>query len=137
MESFGLIASLALLFAALAAVTVLAYQLQRAKVKEVAATERLAAKQDELDSLQTSASELSVENKSLKSDIQAYREELATIKTSLELERKQFEEKLDLLNESREQLSTAFKNIANEIFEDKSKKFTATNKESLSAVLTP
>ena len=137
MESFGLIASLALLFAALAAVTVLAYQLQRAKVKEVAATERLAAKQDELDSLQTSASELSVENKSLKSDIQAYREELATIKTSLELERKQFEEKLGLLNESREQLSTAFKNIANEIFEDKSKKFTATNKESLSAVLTP
>lgn len=137
MESFGLIASLALLFAALAAVTVLAYQLQRAKVKEVAATERLAAKQDELDSLQTSASELLVENKSLKSDIQAYREELATIKTSLELERKQFEEKLDLLNESREQLSTAFKNIANEIFEDKSKKFTATNKESLSAVLTP
>ena len=55
----------------------------------------------------------------------------------MDLERKQFEEKLSLLNESREQLVITFKNLANEIFDDKSKKFTATNKESLNAVLNP
>ena len=55
----------------------------------------------------------------------------------MDLERKQFEEKLSLVNESREQLVITFKNLANEIFDDKSKKFTATNKESLNAVLNP
>lgn len=137
MELQFLIASFGLLFAALVAIVVLVRQLQTAKVKEVAATERLAAKEIEFAALQNSGSELSTENNSLKAEIQSYREELATLKTSLELERKQFEEKLDLLDESRERLSAAFKNVANEIFEDKSKKFTASNKDSLNAVLSP
>ena len=59
------------------------------------------------------------------------------METSLDLERKQHSEKLELLNESKQQLSIAFKNIANEIFDDKSKKFAENNKESLSTVLNP
>ncbi|MDE0733563.1 MAG: DNA recombination protein RmuC [Gammaproteobacteria bacterium] len=74
---------------------------------------------------------------SLQSQLQVFREDNARLTISLEFETKQFEEKMSLLNESRDQLGVAFKNIANEIFDDKSKKFTATNKESLSAVLNP
>ena len=135
METFVLIASL--LLVAIAAIAVLARQLQEAKIREATAGERVAAKEAELESLRSNQAQLSEDNSSLKSEIQNYREELATVKTSLDLERKQFEEKLSLLNESREQLVITFKNLANEIFDDKSKKFTATNKESLNAVLNP
>lgn len=137
MEIFVLIASTSLLFAALAVIAALARQLQGVKIREATASERVTAKEAELEFLQSNHAELSEDNSSLKSEIQNYREELATVKTSLDLERKQFGEKLSLLNESREQLSTTFKNIANEIFEDKSKRFTATNKETLNAVLNP
>jgi len=135
MEIFVLIASL--LLVAIAAIAVLARQLQGAKIREATAGERVTAKEAELESLRSNQAQLSEDNSSLKSEIQNYREELATVKTSLDLERKQFEEKLSLLNESREQLVITFKNLANEIFDDKSKKFTATNKESLNAVLNP
>ena len=135
METFVLIASL--LLVAIAAIAVLARQLQGAKIREATAGERVTAKEAELESLRSNQAQLSEDNSSLKSEIQNYREELATVKTSLDLERKQFEEKLSLVNESREQLVITFKNLANEIFDDKSKKFTATNKESLNAVLNP
>jgi DNA recombination protein RmuC len=137
MELLLTIASLGLLLAALAAIAVLVKQLQTAKINEAAVVERLTAKQSELELSQETQAQLSQENNSLTSEVQSNREELASVKTSLDLERKQFEEKLALLNDSKEQLSVAFKNIANEIFEDKSKKFTSTNKESLNAVLNP
>ena len=137
METFVLIASTGLLLAALTAIVVLARQLQGAKIREVTISERLSAKEADLESLKSNYVQLSEDNSLLKSEIQNYREELAAVKTSLDLERRQFEEKLSLLNESREQLVITFKNIANEIFEDKSKKFTATNRETLNAVLSP
>ena len=126
-----------LLLAAVAAVLQLMRQTQQARLEEVTARERLAAKQAEMDRLLESMHKAESDNESLKNDIQNYREQIATLKTSLELERKQFEEKLSLLNDSRDQLSAAFKNIANEIFDDKTKKFTATSKASLEMVLNP
>ena len=126
-----------LLLAAVAAILQLMRQTQQARLEEVTARERLAAKQAEMDRLLESMHKAESDNESLKNDIQNYREQIATLKTSLELERKQFEEKLSLLNDSRDQLSAAFKNIANEIFDDKTKKFTATSKASLETVLNP
>ena len=125
------------LLAALAGIFLLQRQLQRSRLDEVAVKERLLAKQAEADGLREALQKAASDNESLKADIQDYREQNATLKTSLEFERKQFDEKLTLLNDSREQLSTAFKNIANEIFDDKAKKFTATSKESLATVLNP
>ncbi len=112
METFVLIASTGLLLAALTAIVVLARQLQGAKIREVTISERLTAKEADLESLQSNCIQLSEDNSLLKSEIQSYREELAAVKTSLDLERRQFEEKLSLLNESREQLVITFKNIA-------------------------
>ena len=137
MDLLLLIAGLSILLAALAVIALLVKQLQTARVNESAANERLSAKQSEMELIQQSQSRLSSENSSLLSEVQTSREELVSVKTSLDAERRQFEEKLALLNESKEQLGEAFKNIANEIFEDKSQKFTSTNRESLNAVLTP
>lgn len=137
MDLLLLIAGLSILLAALAVITLLVKQLQTARVNESAANERFSAKQSEMELIQQSQSRLSSENGSLLYEVQTSREELVSVKTSLDLERRQFEEKLALLNESKEQLGVVFKNIANEIFEDKSKKFTSTNRESLNAVLTP
>ena len=83
-------------------------QLYIVRVGEVAVKERLAAKQIDISNLQSSLSKVEAENESLNLDIQSYKEQLATVRTSLDLERKQFEDKLTLLNDSREQLSSAF-----------------------------
>jgi len=126
-----------LLFSASASVVYLARQLQLSKIGETSAKEQLSAKLNELSTSLSTNEELSQENSSLKEDLRLRREELISLRVRLELEEKQFEEKLTLLNESRDELGSAFKNIANEIFEDRSKKFASANKESLSAILSP
>jgi DNA recombination protein RmuC len=47
------------------------------------------------------------------------------------------EEKIDLLMSNKEALSNQFKNLANEIFEEKDKKFSSQNKQKLDALLNP
>ena len=91
----------------------------------------------EVESLRVDLAQAAADKQSLQTEIQQLRESQASMNTSLELERKQFDEKLALLNDSKEQLGVAFKNIANEIFDDKSKKFNDTNKQSLATVLGP
>lgn len=59
------------------------------------------------------------------------------LKTQLEEQGKQAEEKLALLKEAKDRLSSEFKNLANEIFEEKSNKFTEQNKTNLETVLKP
>ncbi|MDG2422200.1 MAG: DNA recombination protein RmuC, partial [Gammaproteobacteria bacterium] len=118
-------------------IMLLARLLQSSKISETSAKEQLIAKQSELESLLERCEDLSKENTILKADFRSNREELIALQTRLELEEKQFDEKIELLNTSRDQLGAAFKNIANEIFEERSKKFTVANKESLSAILSP
>ena len=62
---------------------------------------------------------------------------IAELETSIEQERKSAIEKLKLLEESKEELKNEFKNLSNEILEEKSKKFTETNKENIDGILTP
>jgi len=62
---------------------------------------------------------------------------IVELETSLEKERKATIEKLNLLEDSKEELKNEFKNLSNEILEEKSKKFTETNKENIDGILTP
>jgi DNA recombination protein RmuC len=64
-------------------------------------------------------------------------ENKAVLETKLELEKTQSEEKLALLKESKAELSLQFKNLANEIFDDKSKRFEERNTVALSGLLNP
>ncbi len=57
--------------------------------------------------------------------------------TLLKNERSNSREKLHLLGEAREDLRLQFKELAQQIFEEKSERFSKHNKEKLSAILTP
>jgi DNA recombination protein RmuC len=124
-------------FAAMVCIFYLSRRVQFLSIVDASLRERLLAKELEIEKNQNTLKKSEADVVYLQSQLQAFREDNARLTTSLELEGKQFKEKMSLLNESRDQLGVAFKNIANEIFDDKSKKFTAINKESLSMVLGP
>lgn len=127
----------ALAFVLIAVIVWMLRQAERLKLAEQSAREKLNSRESELGNAVQSQHLAEKQNASLVSELQLLREQKARLETSLELERKQHGEKLALLDESKEQLGIAFKNIANEIFEDKSKKLVDNNKESLSTVLNP
>ena len=64
-------------------------------------------------------------------------QQAANLSAQLEAERTQSEEKLSLLQEARESLREQFKNLANEILEDKSKRFTEQNQTNIGQLLGP
>ncbi|WP_304544445.1 DNA recombination protein RmuC [Sulfurimonas microaerophilic] len=63
--------------------------------------------------------------------------EYISLKSRYEAEIKASNEKLKLLQDAKNELSLEFKNLANQIFEDKSKQFSSSNKEQLELLLKP
>lgn len=63
--------------------------------------------------------------------------ELASVSTQLDAERAQATEKLALLDAAREALSNQFKTLANDILEEKSRRFTEQNQTNLGQLLEP
>ena len=63
--------------------------------------------------------------------------ELAVLNSRYDDEVKASQEKLAVLKSAKEELSLEFKNLANQIFEDKTKKFDHTHKEQLEILLKP
>ena len=59
------------------------------------------------------------------------------LEAELDAERKQGLGRIESLNEAKEALTSQFKNLANEILEDKSRRFTEQNAASLDALLKP
>ena len=59
------------------------------------------------------------------------------LEAELDSERKQVQHRIDSLNEAKEALTNQFKNLANEILEDKTKKFTEQNAQQLDILLKP
>ena len=63
--------------------------------------------------------------------------QIAALNTQLTQERSQNLEKIALLQNAREELSSQFKNLANDILEEKSKRFSEQNQQSLGQLLEP
>ena len=102
-----------------------------------ALNERVEAREVRISELTESLSKAEKEDNELTASNTALKESIAVLETKLTEERKLTDEKLKLLAESKEKLSEAFKNLANDIFEDKSKKFKEENKSSIDALLKP
>lgn len=100
----------------------------RAKAEEKAA---------QIGQLEQRLAELSQQFAALQEDNAVLRENASRLEASLSEERRQSEEKLRLLEDARGQLTVQFKQLANEILEDKSKRFTDQNKLNLDGVLSP
>ncbi len=64
-------------------------------------------------------------------------EVVAELEARLETERNSHNEKLKTLEQAREQLKQEFQNLANRIFDEKSKRFSENNKENLGHLLNP
>jgi Uncharacterized protein conserved in bacteria len=87
---------------------------------------------------------LKAENDQLKSHLEILQERVVDLSSELsesevkrEEETKSLDEKLALLSEAREEFALQFKNLANDVLEDKSKRFTEQNKINLDSLLTP
>jgi DNA recombination protein RmuC len=76
-----------------------------------------------------------------KTQLIAHQQELmakvAELSTQLEAERLQNSEKIELLGEAKAQLSDQFKALANDILEEKSKRFTEQNQSNIEQILSP
>ncbi|MFM8501399.1 MAG: DNA recombination protein RmuC, partial [Fluviibacter sp.] len=69
--------------------------------------------------------------------LNALNAQVATLTMQLTQERNQSNEKLALLQSAREELTHQFKNLANDILEEKSKRFSEQNQQSLGQLLDP
>ena len=112
-------------------------QSQQLKLAELSSREKLLAREAELGNAIQSLHNSENQKGALNIELQSLREHKAKLGTSLEMEKSQHTKDLAFLNESKEQMGEAFENIANKIFDDKSKKLVDNNKESLSTVLNP
>lgn len=91
---------------------------------------RLKEVQDEIYQLKQHLSKKEIEN--IKS--QTMIAELQTLNTQ---QQKAADEKLILLNETKDELKNQFKTLANDIFDEKDRKFSAQSKEKLNAIINP
>ena len=62
---------------------------------------------------------------------------IAELETAIEKERESTIEKLELFENSKKEFKNEFENLSNKILEEKSKKFTQTNKKNIDGILSP
>ena len=99
--------------------------------------ERLQGKEEETNVLQGEIRLLEQQTMGLNADNTHLREQVVRLQTELTSERQKFEEKLTILEDAREQMTLQFKNLASDILEDKSKRFTRSNEENIAQILKP
>lgn len=107
--------------------------LERASTSETQVTER----QRQSEAVMAEREELAGKYSALQAEAASLQSELAGVRRDLVHERSQAAEKLTLLENAREQLSNQFKALANEILEEKSKRFTEQNQANLGQLLEP
>lgn len=117
---------------------IIAQQLLNKRDRELAiASERLQARDDEITALQSDIQQLETLNATLGESSVQLREHISRLQSDLGNERTQFAEKLQLLESARERMTLEFKDLASEILDEKSRKFTASNQENISLILKP
>lgn len=100
---------------------------------QAAATER----QSQLTNLGEEVLSLNTDRNNLLTLQSQLRAQVAQLTATLGAEREQSTEKIALLNEAREELTASFRNLANDILEEKSQKFADLNKTNLTQILDP
>lgn len=100
-------------------------------------TAELAASRDALAACSQETAELRTGKEAADARISQILEELTELRTRTDDERVHAQEKLQMLGEAREALTLQFKNLANEILEEKSKRFAEQNQATLGQLLDP
>jgi len=97
----------------------------------------LAQTNERLSGIERERDLYSVELEQKRSELSAMQSETVRLQTRLEGEQRHAQEKIQLLSEAREELTNQFKTLSQEILEDKTKRFTETNKTNIEALLKP
>jgi len=111
--------------------------LQTARIQGAEQQARSIAAQEQREDQQSQTQVLAEKNDVLQAESTRYRERISHLETTLLEQQKQGEEKLALLQEAKIQLNMEFKNIANEIFDAKQKRFSEQNQTQLDGILKP
>ena len=115
-------------------------QLQQSDSHLQEITEHFAVSQQQLQDWQLRSEEWALREvayNQTQQELNNVRVENSRLSTQLQHEREAFEEKLVLLNEARTSLTDQFKSLANDILEEKSKRFSEQNQASLIQLLNP
>ncbi len=106
---------------------------------DVARDERaqMAERAARLPELQAQCSEQAAQTQAARAQAAELQNQLAAQATQRDAERRSAEEKLQLLSEAREALTHQFKNLANDILEEKGKRFAEQNQQHLGQLLDP
>lgn len=112
---------------------------QEADLREASGriTAELKAERDALTQMRSDWLTEKTQREQAESKVSELTAELAELSTRLDAERSQAAEKLALLLEAKEALSNQFKSLANDILEEKSKRFTEQNQTNIGQLLNP
>jgi len=99
--------------------------------------ERIEAREQRLAEAAETIAQLQRQFDQLTEANSTFREKISRLEATLDQERRQHNEKISLLTNAREQMTLEFKQLASDILEDKSKRFTVSNRESISEILKP
>ena len=100
-------------------------------------SEKVIYKENYITELKQTINTLTDEKKVLESQVNQDNATLSQLQTQLEEQHKSMQDKVKLLQNNEETLKTQFKNLATEILDNNTKKFTEQNKESLGHILNP
>jgi DNA recombination protein RmuC len=112
-------------------------QLNNMQNERTTLAERASHQAESIRQLEQDKENLSVQKSDLSHQIQNCTAKIAELTVQLEAEQTQGKEKIELLNNAKEQLTNQFKSLANDILEEKSKRFTEQNQSNIEQLLSP
>ena len=107
------------------------------KIDKATLEVQVAEKQGQLEKSDTRNTRHAERIVDLQDEVSQLKARIAELTTLLDDERKQSAEKIALLNEARDQLKSEFQNLAQRIFDDKSRKFAEQNRINMDHLITP
>ncbi len=112
-------------------------QLNNMQNERTTLAERASHQAKSILQLEQDKENLSVQKSDLSHQIQNCTAKIAELTVQLEAEQTKGKEKIELLNNAKEQLTNQFKSLANDILEEKSKRFTEQNQSNIEQLLSP
>ncbi len=112
-------------------------QLNKMENERTTLAERASHQSESIKQLEQEKETLVTEKSELIQQVQSATAKVAELNAQLESEMAQGKEKIGLLNEAKEQLANQFKALANDILEEKSKRFTEQNQYNMEQLLNP
>jgi DNA recombination protein RmuC len=100
-------------------------------------TEQLSVKTKLCETLKDQLDGLTYEHQDLTEQLAIRQTQLAEMEARSQAERANHEEKIELLKEARDQLKQEFQNLANQIFDDKTTRFSERSQKEMGSLLSP